>query len=43
MPEIDADPGQMQQLLMNLVINAAEAIGESNPGRIDITTRERGS
>ncbi len=40
-PEIDADPGQMQQLLMNLVINAAEAIGESNPGRIDITTRER--
>jgi CheY-like chemotaxis protein len=40
-PEIDADPVQMQQLLTNLLINAAEAIGEANPGRIDIVTNVR--
>jgi CheY-like chemotaxis protein len=40
-PGIDADPGQMQQLLMNLVINAAEAIGEDRPGRIDVITGPR--
>jgi two-component system CheB/CheR fusion protein len=40
-PEIDGDPGQIQQLLMNLIINAAEAIGEAQPGRIDIVTGER--
>ena len=27
LPGIDADPGQMQQIVMNLVINGAEAIG----------------
>ena len=27
LPGIDADPGQLQQIVMNLVINAAEAIG----------------
>jgi CheY-like chemotaxis protein len=40
-PEIEADPAQMQQLLMNLVINAAEAIGEKQPGRVDIVTGVR--
>ncbi|MES1260177.1 MAG: response regulator [Acidobacteriota bacterium] len=37
-PEIEADPAQIQQLLMNLVINAAEAIGDQHPGRVDIVT-----
>src|SRR6185369_9322260 len=27
LPGIDADPGQLQQIIMNLVINGAEAIG----------------
>ncbi len=34
---IEADRGQMQQIVMNLLINAAEAIGD-NPGRIGIRT-----
>jgi len=33
---IEADEGQMQQVIMNLVINAAEAMGESS-GEIHIT------
>lgn len=37
LPQIQADPNQVQQLVMNLVSNAAEAIGE-NPGLISITT-----
>jgi PAS domain S-box-containing protein len=37
LPLIKADPSQMQQILMNLVTNAAESIGETN-GRIIITT-----
>ena len=32
------DPSQLQQILMNLVINAGEAIGEGNPGRITVAT-----
>ena len=35
-PPIFADPGQMQQIVMNLVINAAEAIG---PGGGTVTVR----
>jgi CheY-like chemotaxis protein len=31
----------MQQLVMNLVINAGEAIGEGNPGAMEIRTGER--
>jgi PAS domain S-box-containing protein len=27
LPRIDADPGQMQQIVMNLILNGAEAIG----------------
>src|SRR6185312_9874255 len=29
LPPIEADPAQMQQVIMNLVINRAEAIGEN--------------
>jgi PAS domain S-box-containing protein len=36
-PPVDADQSQLQQLIMNLVINAAEAIGEQ-PGTVTITT-----
>jgi len=36
-PAVDADITQMQQVIMNLVINAAEAIGE-NSGSISIST-----
>ncbi len=35
---IDADAGQIQQLVMNLVINGAEAIG-NGPGRVVVSTR----
>jgi PAS domain S-box-containing protein len=38
LPAIEADRGQMQQIIMNLIINAAEAIGE-RPGRVTLTTR----
>jgi PAS domain S-box-containing protein len=36
----EADAGQIQQILMNLVLNASEAIGE-RPGRITIHTHTR--
>jgi CheY-like chemotaxis protein len=32
------DPSQLQQIIMNLVINAGEAIGEGNPGRVTVVT-----
>ncbi|MGI8989000.1 MAG: PAS domain-containing hybrid sensor histidine kinase/response regulator [Bryobacteraceae bacterium] len=38
LPRVDADSAQMQQVIMNLVINASEAIGE-NPGIVEVTTR----
>jgi len=34
---VEADPGQIQQVVMNLITNASEAIGQ-NPGGIAITT-----
>jgi PAS domain S-box-containing protein len=37
LPLIKADQGQVQQVIMNLIINASEAIG-SNPGSITIST-----
>ena len=37
LPRVEADPSQIQQLLMNLVINAAEAIGDK-PGVVRVTT-----
>ena len=38
LPCVEADPGQMQQLIMNLVINGAEAM-DGAPGRVTIRTR----
>ena len=40
LPLILADTGQMQQVLMNLIINAAEAIG-SRPGTVTVRTGVR--
>jgi CheY-like chemotaxis protein len=37
LPVVEADVGQVQQVVMNLLTNAAEAIGE-RPGRISIRT-----
>ena len=37
-PAIDADPVQLQQVVMNLILNAADAI-ENGQGRIDVSTR----
>ncbi len=37
LPFVQADEGQMQQIVMNLVINASEAIGEAI-GSIDVAT-----
>jgi PAS domain S-box-containing protein len=39
-PRLEADPAQIQQLVMNLAINAAEAIGE-RPGTVSIATSSR--
>ncbi len=38
LPAVQADEGQMQQIIMNLVINASEAIGETQPGTIQVST-----
>jgi two-component system, cell cycle sensor histidine kinase and response regulator CckA len=38
LPPVEGDPGQLQQVVMNLVINAAEAIGDA-PGVVRIATR----
>ena len=37
LPLVEADPSQIQQLVMNLVVNAGEAIGEGS-GVVTITT-----
>ena len=37
LPHIDGDIGQIQQVIMNLIINAAEAISP-NPGAVTVTT-----
>jgi PAS domain S-box-containing protein len=39
LPPVEADPAQMQQLMMNLIINAAESIPERKPGVVEIATR----
>jgi len=41
LPLVLADTGQIQQLVMNLIINAGEAIGAGNPGRVEIRTGNR--
>ena len=39
LPVVEADAGQLQQVIMNLVINGAEACGDS-PGQVIIATGE---
>lgn len=41
LPGLEGDEGQVQQVIMNLVINASDAIGE-NPGEIHIATYRTG-
>jgi CheY-like chemotaxis protein len=41
LPAIEVDTTQMQQIVMNLVINGAEAIPEGRCGKVTITTRRR--
>jgi PAS domain S-box-containing protein len=38
LPRIEADSSQVQQVVMNLVINGAEAIGTDKPGTVRLTT-----
>ena len=38
LPTIQADQGQMQQLTMNLIINAAESFGEGGRGKVTVAT-----
>jgi PAS domain S-box-containing protein len=38
LPMIDGDEGQLQQVIMNLVVNASEAIGEKD-GWVEVSTR----
>lgn len=40
LPVVEADVGQVQQVIMNLITNASEAIGE-NEGRIELRVRVR--
>ena len=40
LPRVEGDPTQLGQVVMNLVLNAAEAIGEAT-GRIQVTTEQR--
>jgi two-component system, cell cycle sensor histidine kinase and response regulator CckA len=37
---VSADPSQLQQIVMNLIINAAEAIPEGRLGTVTVRTRE---
>ena len=37
LPPVQADPAQLQQVVMNLVMNAAEAVGD-NIGRVTVST-----
>jgi PAS domain S-box-containing protein len=37
---VEGDPSQIQQVVMNLVINAGESIGEPHAGTITVKTRE---
>jgi PAS domain S-box-containing protein len=41
LPLIAADASQIQQIIMNLVINGAEAIGPTNNGTVLVTTAEQ--
>ena len=39
---IKGDPSQIEQILMNLVVNAGEAVPPQTGGRIEVTTRDCG-
>ena len=39
LPPVEADSGQIQQIIMNLVINGAEAVGSDKPGVVTVETR----
>jgi PAS domain S-box-containing protein len=39
LPPVEGDLGQIQQVVMNLLINAAEAIAEGTPGTVRICTK----
>lgn len=41
LPGVLADAGQIQQLVMNLIINAGEAIGDGTPGIVNVRTGVR--
>jgi two-component system, cell cycle sensor histidine kinase and response regulator CckA len=41
LPMIEADAAQIQQLMMNIIINAAEAVPEGKPGKVEIRTRRQ--
>jgi signal transduction histidine kinase/CheY-like chemotaxis protein len=38
LPSIEADTSQMQQIVMNLIINGAEAVNEGEPGTVQVST-----
>ena len=38
LPAVGADPSQIQQLVMNLAINASEAVDQSGTGRVSVST-----
>jgi signal transduction histidine kinase len=40
LPELDADKGQLTQVLLNLVENARDAIGNREGGKISVTTKK---
>jgi len=41
LPAVESDRGQMKQIVTNLVLNSAEAIGGETPGIVRVTTRLR--
>jgi PAS domain S-box-containing protein len=41
LPLVEGDEGQLTQILMNLVINAAESVPTGQPGRVTVTTESR--
>ncbi|MDR3671446.1 MAG: ATP-binding protein [Holophaga sp.] len=41
LPELEGDPSQLQQMVLNLVTNAREAIGEHGRGAVTVRTGEQ--